>query len=343
MSRILDALKKLDRGKPSHRDEVANIAVEILRFNPPHPAKRIRRYFPAIVPRVVVRIFAWVDLFASIIVTVWIWSQVGKGEAISIGGHLLTAPFGIAIGIAVLLQGIFSCGIFLLAAGENPRLIKKYSDKNRKKCSECEGKVEAEVQVCRFCGHRFTPSRPRLKMIRAPARLTVETIGDSSVTPLQVEQMPSQIPDGGKSSAVPAPGPKKRRQEKQPTRRPSGEYSEAHHTEGKPSEVIELYRTLDRICQDLAPGGITREYKARYVRWALGKAIFCCAHLQQGGLRVWVKTDPKALDLSVTYARDVSKIRHWGVGEVELTINSLERLRDAGRFIQESFNNATQK
>jgi hypothetical protein len=56
-----------------------------------------------------------------------------------------------------------------------------------------------------------------------------------------------------------------------------------------------------------------------------------------------VKTDPKALDLSVTYARDVSKIRHWGVGEVELTINSLERLRDAGRFIQESFNNATQK
>jgi predicted transport protein len=79
------------------------------------------------------------------------------------------------------------------------------------------------------------------------------------------------------------------------------------------------------------------------VSWALDKAIFCCAHLQQGGLRVWVKTNPKALDPTVTFARDVSKIGHWGVGEVELAIDSIGRLRDAGRFVRESFDNATRK
>ncbi len=170
-------------------------------------------------------------------------------------------------------------------------------------------------------------------------RLIRKSIGDSSVTPSQIQQALGRIWDGGKSTAVPALEPK----EKRPTERPTAEHSEAHHTEGKPSEVVELYRALDRICQDLAPGRITRAYKTKYVSWALEKAIFCCAHLQQGGLHVWVKTNPKALDPSVTFARDVSKIGHWGVGEVELAIDSLERLREAGRFVRESFDNATRK
>ena len=174
-------------------------------------------------------------------------------------------------------------------------------------------------------------------------RLIRKTLSDSSVTPSQIQQALSRIWDGGKSVGVPAVDRKEARQEKRSTERPSIDYSESHHTEGKPSEVVELYRALDRLCQDFAPGRITRAYKAKYVSWALEKAIFCCAHLQQGGLRVWVKTNPKALDPSVTFARDVSKIGHWGVGEVELTIDSLERLRDAGRFVRESFDNATGK
>jgi predicted transport protein len=196
----------------------------------------------------------------------------------------------------------------------------------------------------------FTTSKVRKALDRlfleAPQpfiRLIRKTIGDNSVTPSQIQQALGRIWDGGKSTVVPALEPKERRQEKRTTERPSSEYSEAHHTEGKPSEVVELYRALDRICQDLAPGRISRAYKAKYVSWALDKTIFCCAHLQQGGLRVWVKTNPKALDPSVTFARDVSKIGHWGVGEVELAIGSLERLRDAGRFVRESFDNATRK
>ena len=77
--------------------------------------------------------------------------------------------------------------------------------------------------------------------------------------------------------------------------------------------------------------------------WSLDKAIFCCAVLQQGGLRVWVKTDPKALDPSESFARDVSKIGHWGVGDVELAIDRLERLRAAQKFVRESFDRGTRK
>ena len=48
MSLILDALKKLDREKSSHREGTANIAVEILRPDPPRPRKKMLWYFAAV-------------------------------------------------------------------------------------------------------------------------------------------------------------------------------------------------------------------------------------------------------------------------------------------------------
>ena len=40
---------------------------------------------------------------------------------------------------------------------------------------------------------------------------------------------------------------------------------------------------------------------------------------------------------AVTFARNVSKIGHWGNGNVELAINDLSRLHDAESFISKSF------
>jgi len=175
-------------------------------------------------------------------------------------------------------------------------------------------------------------------------RLIRKTMADTTVTPSQIEDALRRIWDTGKQ---PPPAQLKATDSQRPRRvgseRPSAEYLEVHHTEGKPNEVVELYRGLDRFCQDLAPGRVTRSYKAKYVSWSLEKAIFCCAHLQQGGLRVWVKTDPKALDSSISFARDVSKIGHWGVGDVELAVNSLDRLRDAEVLVRKSFEMATKK
>jgi predicted transport protein len=175
-------------------------------------------------------------------------------------------------------------------------------------------------------------------------RLVRKTIGDDSVTPSQIQQALGRIWDTGKAALTSTSEPtKSRREERKVDERPTAKYTETHHIEGKPNEVVELYRGLDRFCQDLAPGRVTRFYKAKYISWSLEKAIFCCAYLQQGGLRIWVKTDPKALEPSASFARDVSKIGHWGVGDVELAINSLERLHDAEAFIRQSFENETRR
>ena len=172
-------------------------------------------------------------------------------------------------------------------------------------------------------------------------RLVRKTLNDDSVTPSQVQQAlgriwhtSSPIPDGMKSRVVRTTrheGPDK------------SQYTEADHAAGKPTEVIELFRGLDRLCQDLAPGKVTRAYRAKYISWAVDKRIFCCAHLQQAGLRVWVKTDPKALDPSQSFARDVSRVGHWGTGDVELALNSLDRLQEAAPFLRESFERVSRR
>jgi predicted type IV restriction endonuclease/predicted transport protein len=184
----------------------------------------------------------------------------------------------------------------------------------------------------------FTEESPSL------IRLIRKTMSDSSVTPSQISQALHRIWDASTAASPPlvakAPSVKKK---KKPISRRTTEYPESHHTEGKPNEVVELYRGLDRFCQDIAPGRVTRAYKSKYVSWSLDKAIFCCAHLQRGGLRVWIKINPKDLDPSVSFARDVSKIGHWGLGDVELAINSRDRLEDAESFIQNSFENTTRK
>jgi predicted transport protein len=107
--------------------------------------------------------------------------------------------------------------------------------------------------------------------------------------------------------------------------------------------VIELYRALDRICQDIAPGQITRKYLAKYIAWSQDKAIFCTAHLLQSGLRVWLKIDRGEIPASVTYARDVSRVGHWGVGDVELAIDHADSLRGAEKLVRASYDAEMQR
>jgi len=197
-----------------------------------------------------------------------------------------------------------------------------------------------------FTAGKVRKALDRLISDASPAliRLIRKTMSDSSVKPKQIAKALQRIWDVSSVTPASIPSqPVKTQKRKTKSKQPSPEYSESHHTDGKPNEVIELYRGLDRFCQDLAQGQVKRAYKSKYVSWSIEKAIFCCAHLQQGGLRVWVKTNPKSLDPSDSFARDVSNIGHWGVGDVELAVNSLERLQDAESFVRMSFDNATQK
>lgn len=170
-------------------------------------------------------------------------------------------------------------------------------------------------------------------------RLVRKAMNDDGVAPAQVKSALSRIWTGGPASSVTKSHPLV---DKAPTKiKPVAvgkpEYDEKRHIDGRPIEVVELYRELDRFCLDRAQGQVVRRFLAQNVAWCLGKSTFCSVHLLQSGLKMWLRLNPSDIPASITNARDVSKVGHWGIGDVEFSIDSLERLRQAEPFIQASF------
>jgi len=158
------------------------------------------------------------------------------------------------------------------------------------------------------------------------------TIGDDTIKPGQIRaalrRLWAQPPEAPVGTSRPP-------DVKPPTARK--EYTEQHHTQDKPQEVVELFRAVDRFCHELDPHLVRKKHLAKYVRYSHGKNIFCCVHLQKSGLRIWLKLNYSDLDTPPNYARDVSRIGHWGVGDVELAIDTVDKLQDARVLIRRSF------
>ncbi|MCX7732048.1 MAG: DUF5655 domain-containing protein [candidate division WOR-3 bacterium] len=157
-------------------------------------------------------------------------------------------------------------------------------------------------------------------------RIIRSAIGDKSIKPIQIKSALKRL--WSQSSEVELPSLSTERRK---------DYGEEHHIKGKPREVVELFRMLDKFCRELDPSNVQRKYLAKYVSYMHGKAIFCCVHIQKSGLRIWLKLNYSQLENPPDYVRDVSNIGHWGVGDVEIGIDNLEKLHNSKSFIRQSF------
>ena len=115
------------------------------------------------------------------------------------------------------------------------------------------------------------------------------------------------------------------------------DYTEDNHLANKPQEILELYRMIDKFCKEISPSNIQKKYLSKYIAYSYEKNIFCSAHIQKSGLRVWLKLKYSNLENPPEFVRDVSNIGHWGVGNVELTIDSIERFQNTKQLILKSF------
>lgn len=114
-------------------------------------------------------------------------------------------------------------------------------------------------------------------------------------------------------------------------------YTENLHTQGKPREVIEIYQRLDQFCLALRPGAIEKHFLAKCIAYREGRRTFCSVCLLQRGLRIWLKTKFHRLTNPPDFARDVSAIGHWGVGDVELSITNSHQVAKAESLIRQCF------
>jgi predicted transport protein len=108
---------------------------------------------------------------------------------------------------------------------------------------------------------------------------------------------------------------------------------EEHHVNGKPQEVLELYRTIDKFCKELDPEKIKKTYLSKYIGYKCGKNIFCCIHIQKSGLRIWIKLKYSDIENPPEYIRDVSNVGHWGVGDVEIKLDNFKDINIVKGYI----------
>ena len=97
-----------------------------------------------------------------------------------------------------------------------------------------------------------------------------------------------------------------------------------------------MYRAIDRLCLSLKPGAIERRFVAMTINYVCGKFIFCCVELQKGGMRVCLKLKYAHLENPPAFARDVSNIGHYGVGNLQLAITNMAQLEAATPLIRQS-------
>jgi len=188
------------------------------------------------------------------------------------------------------------------------------------------------------------PPRSVLNLVRKVA-------DDSALTAHMVRESLGRI--WAEASGMPVPTPSARVHAEPPCRRRSRsakrrgrttkgagkrpEFGESHHTAGKPMEALEQYRAVDQFCLSLRPGQIERQFLKFSIRYTCDGRPFCWLHIQQGGIRVWLKLSYDRLEDAPPFARDVSSIGHWGGGDLELAITSPAQIEQSSRLIRESF------
>ena len=103
----------------------------------------------------------------------------------------------------------------------------------------------------------------------------------------------------------------------------------------KSNVIQELAHTAQEFILGLDPS-IEESPKKFYVAYRTSQNIVCM-EIQKQKIILFLKLDPKQLEQLPENARDVTSIGHFGTGDLEITINSLEDLQLAMPYIQMAY------
>lgn len=102
----------------------------------------------------------------------------------------------------------------------------------------------------------------------------------------------------------------------------------------KPQVVLDLYTQLHERIMALS-ADVARVLKKQYVGYKIGKATFCSVIVLKGRLKLILNLDPSRVT-GLPTARDVSRVGHWGVGDVQVELGSEERLAELLPWISQA-------
>ncbi len=109
------------------------------------------------------------------------------------------------------------------------------------------------------------------------------------------------------------------------------------YLEQAPQKLKDLYEELSGYLVSLGDDVQVKHLKF-YIAFKRIKNFACVeVHPQSGKLLVYAKINPDSIELKQGFTRDVRNIGHFGTGELEITISTIEQLYDAKLLLSDSY------
>lgn len=117
--------------------------------------------------------------------------------------------------------------------------------------------------------------------------------------------------------------------------RATGVYSVDQHLQGKPGPIRELAESISEFITGLDPS-IEVVPKKLYIAFKTSQNIVCL-EVKHKKLLLYLKLDPKQVAGPKGLSRDVTKIGHFGTGDLELTVSTNADFELAKPFIKRAY------
>lgn len=102
-------------------------------------------------------------------------------------------------------------------------------------------------------------------------------------------------------------------------------YTLEDHFKNSNENTVEIFNIYKEKIEEMLPL-IEVEPKKLYIAFKLNRKNLVDFKLQKDMLKIWINAKEGILDDSKKMAKNVAKIGHWGNGDYELTVKSLEGL-----------------
>lgn len=104
--------------------------------------------------------------------------------------------------------------------------------------------------------------------------------------------------------------------------RKNASYTVEEHFKGKPEKICEIAQAVQEYMLGLDPS-MEQVPKKFYIAYRISQNI-ACMEIQKQRVLLYLKLDPKSVDAPANLSRDVSNIGHYGTGDFELSIKTLD-------------------
>jgi predicted transport protein len=122
------------------------------------------------------------------------------------------------------------------------------------------------------------------------------------------------------------------------TKKSNNDWTHIKAKEQASAELTKVYDAIGEYCESLGDEVIRKELKLYTAYKRIRNFISICIDPQKDArVTLWLKVEPSSIKIEKNFTRDVTNIGHWGTGDLEVSIRSIDDFEKAKPLIEQSY------